>query len=108
MHRAVGQPTTTLCLLLLTGCVGTMDSLHYVVGEAPGNAQCEVRLTEAGTAESIRKETVQGKFRISFTASGPFPSRVDVAAYCDGIKVKELKAVAPRKMDTIDLGELRS
>jgi hypothetical protein len=31
---------------------------------------------------------------------------MDIAAYCDGTKVKELKAVAPRQAEEVDLGTL--
>ena len=91
-------------LILAPGC-GTMDSLHYVTGEAPRAANCEVLITEVDDAYE-KKEQVSGSFKVSYIASGPFPSRVDVAAYCDGMKVKELKGISPRRVGDTDLGKL--
>jgi hypothetical protein len=53
----------------------------------------------------MEKEKVQGQFSVRYIASGPFPPKVDIAAYCNGLKVKELKAVSARANE-IDLGKL--
>ena len=83
-----------------------MDSLHSVIGIAATNRACEVKVLETGTSREITKEPVQGKFSISYLASGPFPAKVDISAYCDGTMVKELKAIAPRDRGAVDLGIL--
>jgi hypothetical protein len=49
---------------------------------------------------------VTGSFSVSYVASGPFPSKVDVAAYCNGAKVKELKGISPRSTGDTNLGKL--
>ncbi len=93
-------------LSLAPGCVGTMDSLHEVKGEAPVARDCEVTVTEASDARVRAREKVSGTFSVSYMASGPFPSKVDVAAYCGGVKVKEVKGISPRSMGDTDLGKL--
>ena len=95
-----------LIVALLSGCVGTIDSLHYVAGEAPTDRGCEVKVLGTGTADVFAHERVRGKFSVGYTSSGPFPPRVDIVAYCDGAKIKELKRIAPRDYGTIDLGQL--
>lgn len=97
---------STACLLALVAACATVDSVHPVKGEAPRTGDCEIAVSETGTARVIRKEKVQGSFSMSFTSSGPFPPNVDVAAYCNGAKVKELKSIAPRNLREIDLGKL--
>jgi hypothetical protein len=101
--RYLGVAST---LALASGCIGTVDSLHYVSGEAPSAANCEVSISEAGGARQLKSEKVRGAFRVSYIASGPFPPRVDVAAYCDGTKVKEAKGVSPRNVGDTDFGKL--
>lgn len=91
---------------LLVGCVGTVDSLHSVEGEAPNNAECEVKVTTTGTSKVLAQDKVRGKFSVVYVASGPSPSNVDIAANCNGVKVRELNGVAPRPNATIDLGKL--
>jgi hypothetical protein len=93
-------------LALASACVGTIDSLHYVQGEAPSSAGCEVLVSEAGSSHEKAREKVSGSFRVGYTAGGPFPSDVDIAAYCDGVKVKELKGVSPRQVGNTNLGKL--
>ena len=82
-----------------------MDSLHAVRGEAPAGANCEITVTERDSAR-VRKEKVSGAFSVSYTSSGPFPPQVDVTAYCDGVKVKEMKGISPRNAGDTDLGKL--
>jgi hypothetical protein len=91
--------------VLVSGC-GTMDSLHYVKGQAPSSSACEVVVSESGGTHVKAQDTVSGSFAVSYTAGGPFPSKVDVAAYCNGIKVKELKGISPRSAGDTDLGTL--
>ena len=102
----VSRFSAVLLAALTSGCVGTMDSLHAVKGQAPQTPGCDVAVSEAGTGRLIRKEKVHGNFSVDYTAGGPFPPKVDIAAYCNGTKVKELKAVAPRTVGEIDLGKL--
>ena len=83
-----------------------MDSLHAVTGEAPDGSNCEVTVTEPDSARVSRKAKVSGAFSVSYMASGPFPSKVDVTAYCDGVKVKEMKGISPRNAGDTDLGKL--
>ena len=99
-------PGVVAMLALASGCAGTVDSLHAVRGEAPLGGNCEVTVTEPDSARVSRKEKVSGAFSVSYTASGPFPPKVDVTAYCDGIKVKELKGISPRNVGDTDLGKL--
>ena len=87
-------------------CVGTTDSLHTVEGDAPANASCEVRITEAGTSRLIKEEGVQGKFSVTYMTSGPFPSEIDIAAFCGGAKVREVKNVSPRQAGAVSLGTI--
>jgi hypothetical protein len=83
-----------------------MDSLHFVKGEAPQGQSCEVAITEARTGRPMEREKVPGKFSLSYTASGPFPPNVDIAAYCNERKVKELRGIGARNLNEIDLGKL--
>ena len=99
-------PGVLVILALASGCVGTMDSLHAVTGEAPAARKCEVTVTEPNTARVSAREKVSGAFSVSYMASGPFPPKVDVTAYCDGVKVKEMKGISPRSMGDTDLGKL--
>ena len=92
-------------MVLIPGC-GTMDSLHYVKGQAPSSSNCEVVVSESGGTHVKAKDNVSGSFAVSYTAGGPFPSKVDVAAYCNGVKVKELKGISPRSAGDTDLGRL--
>jgi hypothetical protein len=80
----------------MAGCVGTADSLHVVKGEAPEVGDCEVTVTEAGDTHRLTSQKVRGAFAVDYTLGGPFPRKVDIAAYCNGIKVKELKNISPR------------
>jgi hypothetical protein len=95
-----------LLLACVSACIGTMDSLHFVKGETPPGQTCEVTVTEAATGRPMEKEQVQGKFSVKYMASGPFPPKVDVSAYCNGVKVKEVKAVVARGANEIDIGKL--
>jgi hypothetical protein len=90
----------------LAACVGTADSLHVVRGEAPEAGDCEVAVTEAGNAHRLAREKVRGTFAVDYTLGGPFPRNVDIAAYCNGVKVKELRSVSPRGVGDADLGKL--
>ena len=98
--------SVALILAVASGCIGTMDSLHAVKGEAPAGSNCEVTVTEPDSARVSRQEKVSGTFSVSYIASGPFPPKVDVAAYCDGVKVKEMKGISPRNVGDTDLGKL--
>jgi hypothetical protein len=104
--RVVHNSTVVTVPFFLLGCVGTMDSVHTVEGEAPADARCEVRVLRSGTSEVIKQQAVSGRFSISYLASGPAPGKVDVTAYCNGSKVREVPAFAPRGMEVIDLGVL--
>ena len=98
--------SVVLILPLMYGCIGTIDSLHAVRGEAPSAGNCEVTVAENDGARLVEREKVSGAFSVRYMASGPFPAKVDVAAYCNGIKVKELKGISPRTAGDIDLGKL--
>jgi hypothetical protein len=91
---------------LASGCIGTMDSLHAVKGEAPVARDCEVTVAEADSGRVSAREKVSGAFSVSYMASGPFPPKVDVAAYCNGAKVKEMKGISPRHVGDTNLGKL--
>lgn len=93
-------------MLLTSACVGTMDSLHSIKGQAPEDGSCEVTITTAYEPPLVSVRKVRGDFSLGYTAGGPFPPRVDVAAYCNGVKVKERRAIDPRRMGDIDLGTL--
>ena len=103
---AVRYLSVACVLALASGCIGTMDSLHAVKGEAPSAGNCEIAATEAGGARLVEKRKVSGVFSVSYTAGGPFPPKVDVAAYCNGAKVRELKGISPRSEGDTDLGKL--
>jgi hypothetical protein len=96
----------TLVIAPLLGCVGTVDSLHMVQGEAPATGGCAVVISKAGTADVIAKESVRGSFSVMYAASGPIAPSVDISAECFGATVKELKAVSPRSMGNVQLGNL--
>jgi len=91
---------------LASGCIGTMDSLHAVKGEAPVSRDCEVTVAETQSGRLSAKEKVSGVFSVAYMASGPFPPKVDVAAYCNGAKVKEMKGISPRDVGDTNLGKL--
>jgi hypothetical protein len=91
---------------LLAGCVGTMDSLQEVKGEAPIAGGCEVEVTAAGTADVLARRMVKGAFVVGYMITGPSPSEVDITGYCEGVKRKELRGVAPRRAGTIEFGSL--
>jgi hypothetical protein len=93
-------------LAVTSACVGTADSLHFVRGEAPAVGGCEVTVTEAGRPDRLTREAVQGPFAVSYTLGGPFPRKVDVVAYCNGVKVKELKSISPRGTGDAELGKI--
>ena len=97
---------TALLVAPLAACVGTMDSLHAVNGKAPKDGTCEVRITETSTSRLVKTERVRGIFSVSYQASGPFPATVDIAAYCAGAKVRELKAISARNAGDINLGKI--
>ena len=97
---------SVLVLALTSACAGTMDSVHTVRGQAPEWRNCEVAVTESGTGRVVQKAGVIGNFSVEYTVGGLFPPTMDIAAYCDGTKVKELKAVAPRRAEEVDLGTL--
>ena len=90
----------------LLGCVGTVDSLHMVQGEAPATDACEVVISKVGTTDVIAKESVRGNFSITYAASGPISSSVDISAACFGATVKELRGVSPRSTGNVQLGKL--
>ena len=83
-----------------------MDSIHTIKGDAPELRTCDVTVTEAGSARLLRKEQVRGAFSFEFVSAGPLPPKLDIAAYCDGTKVKEVRDIAPRTAGEIDLGKL--
>jgi hypothetical protein len=81
------------------------DSLHYIRGEAPLGGDCEIRMSEVSEPSRIRTERVQGTFAVRhIAAGGPLAPDVKVAAYCDGIKVRE-ETLTPTDGD-IQLGTL--
>ena len=90
----------------LFGCVGTVDSVHSVQGDAPGSGECNVTVTKGDSSNVIASETVRESFSVYYGAAGPFPSSVDITARCNGVIVKELKAVSPRSSGNIQLGTL--
>ena|SRR5260221_10699010 len=97
-QRSIG---TAALVAMLSAC----DSLHHIKGEAPAGRDCEVVTTTAYSPPVVHTQKVQGKFSLDYTAGGvPFAPRVNIAAYCDGIKVREL-TVSPTLKDT-DLGIL--
>src|SRR6266850_6281578 len=97
---------TLFVLSPLAACLGTIESLHVVKGEAPQGANCEILISEARSGRVTDVEKVQGSFRVQYVASGPFPPKLNIAAYCDQQKIKELKNVAARGLNEIDLGKL--
>ena len=102
----VAKPLAVVFLsVLVTGCVGTMDALHAVEGETVANDLCEVKVTEASSGRLVENVQVRGKFSVTYVASGPFPPTVDVAAFCGGNKVREVKGVGPRD-GTVNLGKI--
>ena len=100
-------PAIAACVVAvpLTGCVGTIDSLHRVEGEAPATG-CTVSILRAGTNEVITTENVRGKFSFAHTAGGPFASRVDIVARCNDAVVKEVKSVSLRDVGDVQLGRI--
>jgi hypothetical protein len=70
------------------------------------NGSCEVSTTTAYDPPAIRTEKVRGKFKIGHTGAGLFAPRFDVVAFCDGVKVKELKNLFPLYVGDVDLGTL--
>jgi hypothetical protein len=105
MSTALKLSTVTV-VVLVCGCVGTIDTLHSVKGEAPAVRDCEITVTESHSSRVIEKERVSGAFSVTYMASGPFPPKVDVAAYCNGVKVKEMKGISPRNTGDTNLGTL--
>jgi hypothetical protein len=104
--RLVRYLSIVWILVSASGCVGTIDSLHYTKGDAPSAGNCEITVTEADGAYLVKKEKVSGVFSVSYTAGGPFPPKVDVAAFCNGAKTKELRRISPRTAGDTDLGKL--
>jgi hypothetical protein len=60
----------------------------------------------SATGRVLRRDAVIGRFSLDYNAARLFPPRVDVAAYCGGTKVKELKNLAPGSEREVDLGKL--
>jgi hypothetical protein len=93
--------------LLAAACATkTTDFPYRVNGETPQAATCEVVVAESATGRVLRRDAVVGRFSLDYNAARLFPPRVDVAAYCGGTKVKELKNLAPGSEPEVDLGKL--
>ena len=102
------SPRACIAMVLfaaVTGCVGTMDSLHRVTGIAPDIEGCEVRVTAAGSHDVLARERVRGEFSVTYAAPGVAP-KVDVIATCAGVAVAERKSVAPRESGVLALGRV--
>ena len=94
-------------VLLLLGLVSGCDSLHFIRGQAPEDGGCEITTTAEYTPPISQTQKVRGNFSISHVAGGPFPPPLDIVAYCNGTKVKELKNISPRQMGRdIELGKI--
>ena len=93
--------------VLAAACATTTTDFPYrVSGETPQAANCEVVVAESATGRVLRRDAVIGRFSLDYNAAKLFPPRVDVAAYCGGAKVKELKNLAPASERQVDLGKL--
>lgn len=95
-----------LMVPFVAGCIGPVDSIHRVTGNAPSDAKCEVSVREADSAYVLARKTVKDSFAVIYQASGPFPSSVDIVANCNGITTRELKAISPRSSKDVDLGNI--
>ncbi|HEY1286819.1 MAG TPA: hypothetical protein VGF58_00730 [Burkholderiales bacterium] len=98
--------SSTLLVAVLAACATTTANFPYRVnGETPQAASCEVVVAESATGRVLQRTAVTGRFSLDYNAGGLFP-RVDVAAYCGGAKVKELKNLALGSEREVDLGKL--
>lgn len=103
MVRVANLASSGFLLVIASGC----HSVHLIKGHAPEDGSCEVVKTVAFAPPSVSRQTVRGDFAITHIAGGLFPPSVDIVAYCNGVKVKELKGVAPlRAGKEIDLGNV--
>src|SRR5262245_15504570 len=98
---AARYPKSLWICVVACGCVGTMDSLHAVKGEAPHSGSCDISVVDTETGGLLAFREVAGTFSVTYTAGGYVP-RVDVLAYCNNAKVRDLKAVSPRSVGDID------
>jgi len=93
-------------LVPLLGCVGTLDSLHRVDGTAPITGSCEVVVNVAGTTDMLARESVKGAFSVVYLTSSLVPPDVDVVATCNGVTLRNLKAISARTSPNVQLGNL--
>jgi hypothetical protein len=101
------RSSALLVAALAAACAGpTTDFPYRVNGETPQAVSCEVVVAESATGRVLRRDAVIGRFSLAYNAARLFPPRVDVAAYCGGAKVKELKNLAPGSEPEVDLGKL--
>ena len=96
----------TALLLALSGCIGTMDSIHTVNGNVVSDSPCEFTVLISDTSEVIQNEYVKGNFSSNFIASGPIPENVDFIVTCNGKNVKEIKDVYPRSKNVYEIGKI--
>ena len=101
------RSSALLVAVLAAACATTTTDFPYRVnGEAPQAATCEVVVAESSTGRVLRRDGVIGRFSLDYNAARLFPPRVDIAAYCGGTKVKELKDLAPGSEREVNLGKL--
>ena len=95
-----------IATFMLVGCVGTLDSVHFIEGTAPIGNVCKIEIISSDSSEIRRAETVSGPFRIGLTAGGFLVSPIDVVASCNGEVVKRVASIKLRSVQTISLGKL--
>ena len=105
-HLSLHRVPLVAYLVPLAGCVGTVDSMHRVDGTAPTTGDCEIVVNVAGTTDTLVRESVNGTFSVVYLAAGLVPPDVDVVASCNGVTLRNLKAVPARSSKIVQLGIL--
>lgn len=81
----------TISIILTSGCVGTMDTIIEVAGEAENN-NCQLQYVASETGEVYRTESVQQNFE-SYMVLGTSMLPIDINMVCGGKVVSSLKNV---------------
>lgn len=82
----------TIFVVLLSGCIGTMDTIIEVAGETEVNNDCQVQYVDAESGEVHRSQSVGPNYETSIVL-GTSMLPIDINLVCNGKIVSSLKKV---------------
>lgn len=88
------KPTDFLAfsIVVVSGCIGTVDPVWYVEGSALKDDPCTLNLYSAGKNDLVMKRSVSGAFKETFVGA----LRYDMSLVCSGVELASATGVGAK------------